>query len=255
VATTTTERASPSAPRSSSRNSPFPDQSDDRDVADRRARQHGEQCRLADAGAGKQAKPLAHAAGGEQVQRAHPQSDARAKTGTGGRLGWGSGDRPRHDARRHGAFAVHRAAQGIDHPAEPGVRHRDRSGTARQHDGWLSGPQAFEAAERQCLREALAKSDDFRLNRGAVTPAQHQLIADVDLSGQSGDLHDQSGNRRDPAVDGDRGDGSQPCVAYHHLFCEIILSHKYSNAPVCLMFLVCPKILKLSQRIFEKYTR
>ena len=52
------------------------DQADDVDVGRRRAGDHAQQRRLADAGAGEDAEPLAAAAGDEGVERAHAERDA-----------------------------------------------------------------------------------------------------------------------------------------------------------------------------------
>ena len=76
VETITTERARPSSPRSFSMNSrdlaaALADQRDHVDVGVRVARDHAEQGRLADAGAGEDADALAPAERQEAVDGAH----------------------------------------------------------------------------------------------------------------------------------------------------------------------------------------
>src|SRR5476649_2073715 len=56
----------------------FADQANHRDIGVDIARQHRQQYRLADAGAGKDAEPLAAAAGQEGIERPHPEIERRA---------------------------------------------------------------------------------------------------------------------------------------------------------------------------------
>src|SRR3546814_9815648 len=53
------------------------DQADDHDIGLREARHHAEQCRLADAGAGEQAEPLAASDRQQRVDRAHADIERR----------------------------------------------------------------------------------------------------------------------------------------------------------------------------------
>ncbi|GAA4033910.1 hypothetical protein GCM10022281_12370 [Sphingomonas rosea] len=100
---------------------PLADQPDHRDVAIGPAREHREQHRLADARAGEQAKPLALAERGEEVERANAGVDPAADAGAAGGGRREGAKRSRRGAGAERALAVERAAEAVDDPAEPGV--------------------------------------------------------------------------------------------------------------------------------------
>ena len=173
VATTTTERASPASPRSSSRNSRT-----SRPRSPTRASTATSQAvwrasmasrrRLADAGAGEQAEPLALAAGGEAVERAHADIEPRTQPRPLRRLGRCGAHAARRWARPAAARA--RPAAGPADPARGRASHPTpaafRRSARRPGWGWnraaLPGPSPSSAAERHRLRQAVAEADDLR---------------------------------------------------------------------------------------------
>ena len=95
------------------------DEADHADVGIDIARQHRQQDRLADPGAGEDAEPLAAAAGQEGIERADAEikreTDALARMRRRRRVA----ERHRRATLRQRPLAIDRLAHGIEDPAEP----------------------------------------------------------------------------------------------------------------------------------------
>ena len=136
----------------------FADQADHRDVGIDVARQHRQQHRLADAGAGEDAEPLAAAAGQERIERAHAEierrADALARMRRRRRVAVGHRRRP----LRQRPLAVDRLAHRVDDAAEPGRRRPHLAGGIGDH-GAAAAPDAFEPGERHHHRIVAGEAD------------------------------------------------------------------------------------------------
>ena len=173
------------------------DQGEHRDVAGGVARQHGEQRGFADAGAGEQAEPLAPPAGGEAVERAHaeiePRPEPRALRGIRRRGAYRRAVRPGGS----GAVAVQRPAQRVEHPAQPGVGHRQRAAARPacrcRTSPALPGPSPSSAANGIAWARPCAEADDLGRNCGAVARASSSRSPTDDMAGQAVDIDHQAG--------------------------------------------------------------
>ena len=162
-------RRRPSGPSVSSMNSRTsrprsPIRPDHHRIAGGVAGQHREQHRLADAGAGEDAEPLAAAAGGEDVHGPHaefePLAHPAARMGRRRRGAQGIGG----EALRQRALAVDRLAERVDDPAQPA--HRRPHGRALGPDADLRARRdAFQRAERHQQGAGLAEADHLGLQR------------------------------------------------------------------------------------------
>jgi hypothetical protein len=201
VATTTTERASPSSPRSSHLAAALADQADDVDVGRGVARQHRHHHRLADARAGEDAHALAAAAADEGVERAHPEVELGADpaAGMGGRRG--GAQRLTRPALGQRALAVDRLAQRIDDPAEPGLHRVDRR-LGLDHPRPAAETDAVERAQRHDQRAFVAEADHLARYDAAAARLDQAASADRQAAFDAADLHHQAIDRGHPAVDG-----------------------------------------------------
>ena len=152
--------------------SPLADQGEHRDIAGGVARQHGEQARLADAGAGEQAEPLPLAARREAIERADadiqprtqprpvasPRAGLRARGGDEGRTAAARGrpaagptDPARGQASRSTPAAFRRSARrpmraGTGrHCLDPARRARRTASPVPDRGGSRRSPQVFRA--------------------------------------------------------------------------------------------------------------
>src|SRR5215469_11827673 len=82
-------------------------------------------------------------------------------------------------------FAVHRAAEGIEHAAEPCFARIDLRGTIVEV-GSCSKAHAVERTERHDLRPAIAKSHDFTGDPSAVCNGELYLPPKADGASSSG---------------------------------------------------------------------
>ncbi len=136
------------------------DQADDVDVGGRRAGDHAQQRRLADAGAGEDAEPLAAAARHERVERADAERDALVDARALQRIG----RRRLHVARATPSAtadrpeAVDRTAEAVERAAEQIVGDVDaQRATGRAHA--RARADARRLAERHQQRAAGAEAD------------------------------------------------------------------------------------------------
>ena len=182
------------------------DQGEDDDVAFGAERQHRQQGRFADAGAGEQAQALALAAGGEAVERPHAQVDARPEPGACGGLRRGGAGRAAGRSAEQDALAVERVAQRIDHPAEPGWGDIQHAHVPRRAGCAATVGQAVECAVGHCLQGGVVEADDFGQDGALIAGAQFQPVADRGEAGQSFDLDDEAEQVGDSAADTGRAD-------------------------------------------------
>ena len=118
------------------------------------ARQHREQGRLADPGAGEDPHALALTARREQVEGAHPQIQPRAQVAPAMGL-----DRRRlqpvgRRSERQGLPAIERSPEGIEHAAEPRLARADALLITRNDDA-RADANPVEAIERQEMHPRL----------------------------------------------------------------------------------------------------
>ena len=140
------------------------DEADDVDVGRRRAGDHAQQRRLADAGAGEDAQALAAPAGDHAVQRRGRRAPTRSRM-----RGRSSGIRRGAGGRAHAAVGqllalVDRAAEAVEHAAQQLVADGDADGLAGGGDD-VAGADAVQLAERHEQRAALAEADDLGRDR------------------------------------------------------------------------------------------
>ena len=169
-------------------------------------RQHREQHRLADAGAGEDAEPLAAAAGGEDVHGPHaevePLAHPAARVGRRRRGAQGIGG----EALRQRPLAVDRLAERVDDAAEPGhasaARPRPRAGCGSRAPGATpsSGPNGISRARvsRKPTTSACQRRRAAALDLGARADRQPRQAA--------ARLDQQAVDRRHPAGDHQRID-------------------------------------------------
>ena len=191
VATTTTERARPSGPRSCSRNSRTsrprsPTRASTETSALGAAGDHRQQARLADAGAGEDADALAAAAGHERVEGAHAERqlgvDAGAAHGRRGRAldtgpdaGRAGADRRRSDGR--GRRARGRAGRG--RPARSAAHRWPRPGSPT--------PTPAHRSERHAGGGVAVQRDDLGERSTPASPSRLTAVADGGV--EPGDVH------------------------------------------------------------------
>ena len=117
------------------------------DVGGDVARQHGQQHRFADAGAGEDAQTLAAAAGQKGIERADAEIERGADAAARVRQRRRVAERIRRRPVEQRALAVDRLAQRIDDPAEPADGRPHRTGDGGDH-GLAAAPNAFERRKR-----------------------------------------------------------------------------------------------------------
>ena len=146
----------------------FADQADDHDVAAGFLGQHGQQHRLAHAGAGEDAQPLAPAGGGEDVHGPHaeiqPFAHATARVGRRRRGAQGIGG----GAEGQGALAVDGLSEGVDDAAQPACCGANGGGGVDDADVGPRG-HALHRAEGHQQGLCVAETDD--LGRQGIQPA------------------------------------------------------------------------------------
>ena len=168
------------------------DQGEDDDVAGGADREHGQEGGLADAGAGEEAETLALAAGGEAVEGAHAEVDARAEAGAQGGVGRGDTGRAAGWTAEQRPLVVDRHAEGIDDTAEPGGCHVQHGGVLVVQDGLAAVGQAVERGVGHHLQGAVAETDCLSRNDTLVACLQVQAITDGGQSGEAIDLDYQA---------------------------------------------------------------
>ena len=183
-----------------------------------------EQGGFADAGAGEQAEPLALAAGGEQVERAHAEIQPRAQPGALRRRGRLGAHRPPDRAGRQAAAAVQRTAERIDHPAEPGVGDGEAAAMA-EHHGLAAGAQPVGRRERQCLCQAAAKPDDLRQDLAPAAGGEGDPVAHRGHPGEAGEFDREAADADQRAFHPRWNELAQGCPARFEFFYEICLLH------------------------------
>ncbi len=141
----------------------FADQPDHRDVGHHIARQHRQQHRFADAGAGENAHALAAAAGHEGIERAHAQIERRADPAPRMRERRRVAELIRRGSEQQRALAVDRLAQRIDDAAEPAGR-RPHGARNRGHQRPATAAHPFERRERHQQRVNAGKADHLAGN-------------------------------------------------------------------------------------------
>ena len=177
------------------------------------AGQHGEQGGLADAGAREQAEPLALAAGGEAIQRAHAEVEPRPQPRTDGGFRRGNAQRALRRPGWQGAVPVQWPPQRVEHPAKPGVGHRKAATLVVGLDRRAARAQAIERVEWHRLHHVGAKTDDLGRHAAAVACFQQQAIADRDVPSQAVHVDDEPGDAGDAAGQAQRWDAAQGGVA------------------------------------------
>src|SRR5207248_10363866 len=175
------------------------DKADHADVGIDIARQHRQQDRLADAGTGEDAEPLAAAAGQEGIERADAEikreTDALARMRRRRRVA----ERHRRAALRQRPLAVDRLAHRVEDPAEPG-RRRPHLARGVGNDSTTAAPHSFEACERHYYRIISGEADHLRRNRTAAAGLDHDASADRHRMDRSCDLHHQAAHADHPAI-------------------------------------------------------
>jgi hypothetical protein len=170
---------------------------DDHDVGLGGARDHAHEGRLADAGSGKEAEPLAAAKGNEGVDRAHPRDKRLADAAAAqrmrrrGRGGAGPAGRQRPEPVEGAAERVEHAAQQLRTGA------RDGRMVARHH--LAAHVEAGGLAERHEQDPVFTETHHFRADAeivGAQRPHE-AVLAEADV--RSVGLDDQPGDARDRA--------------------------------------------------------
>ena len=185
--------------------SALPDQGEHGDIAGGMPRQHGEQRRLADAGAGEQAEPLPLPAGRKAVQGAHAEIQPGAEPRPQRRIGRCRAHLPGTPAGRQGPAPVQRPAQRVEHAPQPTIRNRQRPsvgaaiGLDLEHSCGTR-PEPIEPAEWHRLRQAMAEGDDFRRHGLTVLAGEQQPVTDRGVSRKPVDVDDQTGQSGDAAL-------------------------------------------------------
>ena len=163
------------------------DEADHVDLVRRRAGDHAQQGRLADARTGEDAEALADAAGHERVERPDAERHALGDAGTLERVGRRASARPR--AVRGGPEAVDRPAEPVQRAAEQVVGDVDAQRMAGGGHP-RARADARRLAQRHQQRAAVAEADD--LGRDLAAAAAGVDRADLaDLRLQPGRLDDQ----------------------------------------------------------------
>jgi hypothetical protein len=178
----------------------FADKGKYRDIAVGMAGEHGQQGGFADARAGEQADVLTLAAGDEAVQRTHPEIDAGAEAGAGGGRRGCAAHRQRMVAGAERAAIVERAAERIDHAADPGIRYGEPVAGAvglPGHACRAAWSQAVAARECHGAGTAFVKRDDFSGDQAAIAHAKCDAVADGEMFRQPGQFDRQSGRGDD----------------------------------------------------------
>ena len=142
--------------------------------ADDVARQHRQQHRFADAGAGEDAHALAAADGEEGIERAHAEIERRADPHAGMRRRRRSAERIRRRPRRQRPLPVDRLAHGVDHAAEPALRRPYGAGGGGDHRA-AAAPHAVERGKRHGQRMAAVKARPPR--RGSAARCRSRSTA------------------------------------------------------------------------------
>ena len=177
---------------------PLADQADHHRVAGGVAGQHREQHRLADAGAGEDAEPLAAAAGGEDVHGPHAELEPLADPAAGmGRRRRGAQRIGRQPLRQR-ALAVDRLAERVDHPAQPAHRRPHRRAFGPNAD-LRAGRNPLQRAERHQQGARLAKADHLGLQRRRAAAIDLGARADRQPGQAAARLDQQAVDRSDAA--------------------------------------------------------
>ncbi len=175
------------------------DEADDRDVGSGVARQHREQHRLADAGAGEDAHALAAAAGEEGVDGADAEIelalDALAPVGGRRLVAQGAGD----VAQRQRPLAVDGLAERVDDAAEP-ARMRIDGGNGVGDLGLAAEADALGRAEGHEQGAAVAEADHFAREPAAVAGENVAAAADGEGLGCAPQLEQHAEHGGDAAV-------------------------------------------------------
>ena len=163
------------------------DQGEHGDVARGVAGQHGQQHRLADAGTGEQAEPLALAAGGEALSARTPRSSrgpagraasrraARRARGRGNGAGQAAAPRPSSGRPSGSITRPSHSSATASVPPPPASR------WARNTAATLPGPSPSSVRKWHCLGQTVAETDDLRRDARAVARRQEQPVADGDI--------------------------------------------------------------------------
>jgi len=182
------------------------DQSDHDGIGIGVARQHRQQRGFSHAGAGENAHALAGAAGGEGVEGANAQiqflADAAAAGGGDGR----GLERIGRHAQRQRALSVHRLAEAIDHPAQPGLGGIDGSGAILEI-GAGAQSDSVQRTQRHDQGPAVAKPHHFAGNCLVISDTYAALTAQADRPLRAGHFHRQPFQACDPAKTGQGGNG------------------------------------------------
>ena len=193
------------------------DQSDHVDIRLGKARQHGEQNRLANSGTGKDPNALAAAHREKGVERPDPEiqlaADPLARM-----------CRRRRGAQRVGNAAghqrplsIHRLAHGTDDAAEPGlVRIDHRLADLELAFGAQTDP--VQGRERHQKSATISKSDDLAMHPALIPSHQLATIADRKRALDAGHLDQHALNRRDPAINMHLGNPRQ--IGRETLHCQ-----------------------------------
>jgi len=151
--------------------SPLSHERNDDDVRRRAARQHAEQCALADTRTAEEPDALPAAAGEQRVDGADTTGQRRHD-----RIAFHRVQRRRMDrietGGRHGTEAVERLSQGVDDAAEQLRADADITRTASGDDA-VTRLYADGVAKRYGEDDAIAKSDDLNGQRRGAVPADH----------------------------------------------------------------------------------
>ena len=171
------------------------DEPDHRHVGGREARHHGEQHRLADAGAGEDAHALAAAGGQEGVDGPDAEierlGDAAARMRRR-RIGPEGIDGA---ALRQRPLAVDGAAEGVDDTAEPGVR-RLHAVHAHAHMRRAAAAHALQGPERHGERP-LAREADHLAGNDAAIDLDVEPPAEMHRRNRSGNLDEEAAHGGD----------------------------------------------------------
>ncbi len=143
----------------------FADQPDHSDIGRNVAREHGQQHRLADAGAGagEDAHALAAAARNEGIEGANAEIERRPDPPPRVRERWRIAERIGRRTIEQRSLAIDRLAQRIDHASQPSNRrpHRARN---RGNKCAAAPAHAFKWSEGHQQRERPGESDHFTRN-------------------------------------------------------------------------------------------
>ncbi len=174
------------------------DEADDGDVGGDVTREHGQQHRFADAGAGEDAQTLAATAGQKGIERADAEIERGADPAARVRQRRRIAERIWRRAVEQRALAVDRLAERIDDPPEPANRRPHRAGDSGNH-GLAAAPNAFERRKRHQQGITRGKPDHLagdRLRRRLNNDARanrHRMQG-------TGDFHHQAADADHAAV-------------------------------------------------------